>query len=600
MFFAAPIWLFGLIPWGAVAVVLLMSRRRRTDVPFLELWTLNAPQESIRRSFSTPPIGVILMLLGILLGLLAAAGPSIRAGGIARVTVVVDAGASMSRGSAVDRQTPRYVEAAERLRVLLASTAVDGLSVDVVVVSGPERSPAESRRVAAGDLTDTLKAQPPSALDVGADVRRVVRQRLADPAARVALLSDNLPALEPDQLQRVLQVSPEARAADNAAITHLAVRRTPQPQAMVRLSRTGGASPGTAPAPLAVRLTSAGRTTSTPVALAVGQSLDVFVDLPAAGDLLTSELVRSPNDAGANESTWTDGFGGDDRADVIAEAAWPVIEPNLSVIELQRLVDLYAKARPPGDRSVRLRLVASAAELGSSAGLVMPAAVGMSTPVRVQRIADHPAVSPTALANLSVPASAARTLPPGDWKVILQDDAGPLLAVLDRQDPMASNAVRQAWTAIDPRGWAQQASYVVFWSMLFDWLGAAEAGERFTSHPIQTLTDDWRPVELAPGARGARWWPGVYERADGARRAFGPVLSVVSQPTGGSPPPTSGTPQAAPAGQDPVQWLRDGQAVTPLGPGFLVAAAACVLAAALVWRARPRSDTGLALPGLGR
>ena len=38
MTWAAPLWLLGLLPWSAVVLYLLWGRRRRTDVPFLDLW----------------------------------------------------------------------------------------------------------------------------------------------------------------------------------------------------------------------------------------------------------------------------------------------------------------------------------------------------------------------------------------------------------------------------------------------------------------------------------------------------------------------------------------------------------------------------------
>src|SRR5215211_6045869 len=100
MIFLAPAWLFALIPWGAFAAWLLVGRRARQWVPFLELW--EAPEElrKPKKGFEPPPVALVFALLATLLGLLAAARPRIREpfvrDGERVFTIIVDRGASMS------------------------------------------------------------------------------------------------------------------------------------------------------------------------------------------------------------------------------------------------------------------------------------------------------------------------------------------------------------------------------------------------------------------------------------------------------------------------------------------------------------------------
>src|SRR4051794_10552368 len=88
-----PIWLFGLLPWAAATLLLLVARRPRQNIPFLHLWKTDMPREAHRRHFSLPPIAILLGLLAALLAILAAAGPGLRGHG-SGLTLVIDTGAT--------------------------------------------------------------------------------------------------------------------------------------------------------------------------------------------------------------------------------------------------------------------------------------------------------------------------------------------------------------------------------------------------------------------------------------------------------------------------------------------------------------------------
>src|SRR3954466_6377088 len=96
MSFAAPIWLLALVPWAGVVLYLLWGRRRRVDVPFLELWPAQGEGVKVRRRAAPPPIALALAILATLLALLASARPALRSRGETVVTIVVDRGYTMS------------------------------------------------------------------------------------------------------------------------------------------------------------------------------------------------------------------------------------------------------------------------------------------------------------------------------------------------------------------------------------------------------------------------------------------------------------------------------------------------------------------------
>src|SRR5437764_925273 len=99
MDFVTPIWLVGLLPWAAVSLYLLWGRRRAQAVPFLELWRVPVEGKRIRRRVGVPPLALALALLGMLLAVVAAAGPNVRSPGTAAgtpIVVIVDRGLTMS------------------------------------------------------------------------------------------------------------------------------------------------------------------------------------------------------------------------------------------------------------------------------------------------------------------------------------------------------------------------------------------------------------------------------------------------------------------------------------------------------------------------
>ena len=79
MFLASPIWLILLASWGGLAIWLLRGRFETKGVPFLELWGREIAQNRRPdRAWRMPPGWMIALLVAMLLGIMAAAGPGIR------------------------------------------------------------------------------------------------------------------------------------------------------------------------------------------------------------------------------------------------------------------------------------------------------------------------------------------------------------------------------------------------------------------------------------------------------------------------------------------------------------------------------------------
>ena len=77
MTFTAPLFLLALLPWAALAVYLMIGRRKRVLVPFVELWKLPIRPRRTTRALHVPPISIALMLLALLAALLAASRPAL-------------------------------------------------------------------------------------------------------------------------------------------------------------------------------------------------------------------------------------------------------------------------------------------------------------------------------------------------------------------------------------------------------------------------------------------------------------------------------------------------------------------------------------------
>lgn len=481
MFFVSPIWLIGLVPWGALVVWVLLGRLEKAGVPFLGLWQAQNPNaRRPRRYLERPPSAVAAMLLAILLGILAAAGPGIQFGQIEspRVTIIVDRGLTMS--ATAGRET-RFAAAAEMVQEALPNATVELLAV-------PEE------QTAGGDWLARARKMNRTAVVDPVAVELVCRRALAESGDLVVVLSDGELNLHDP---RLIQVAPES-SLSNVGIESLAVRAEPAAQAMVRVFNQS-------------RLTSAelivgadGKTVwSQQVDLPdEGQSKDYFVDLNSSPGVVDAQL-HCADEMDLNHRAW-----------VVRRSAWPSVEARSALPpELARMIEVYGRDRPATAQSVKIAVIGASGRIPGD----MPTAIVVDSQNGSRRLAENDAIvvadGPLKIAGVDwskVLAEASVSRPAGtDWRPIVS--AGSVAVVAVRNDP-----VKQVWIGINSADFAKRADYVVFWSEIFQWLGGG--GPAYESDGVELLAGRWTRVEPDESATEPGLLAGLYRSPEGSLR----------------------------------------------------------------------------------
>ena len=265
----------------------------------------------------------------------------------------------------------------------------------------------------------------------------------------------------------------------------------------------------------------------------------------------------------------------DNRAWLVREGAWPAVEPAGAVGQLQRLIEAYKAVRPPGEGSRRVRVATddATADAETPAVFVYPSfGAGGASDTRVTRVAPHPVTDAVKdWPALALPLGTTRP-PPAGWTPVLWAGDRPVVAV--RETP-----ARQVWVAIDTNRWSDRPEYGAFWAATFDWAG--QGGDRYVSYLLEDWDPDWRPVGRAelPADNVSGLQPGVYERADGMRRAFNvPALRPSPLPAGPSDWREKFESASARAATGPGRL--------DFGPVLILAALGCLALASFTWRRR--------------
>lgn len=498
MMLLSPLWLLGLLPWMAVLIWLLRRRRRPTGVPFLDLWRGPARPPKPTRNLDPPPWPLAMVLLAMLLAIVAAAKPGIEAPARGTpVTLIVDRGAAMSAGA------PRYLAAARMLQQELTRLEV-GRPVNLLLIPG-----GEIQRLGPTEWLSAIEAAKPTAVQTGPLLAATVARHLAETTGPVVVLSDQDIGINDP---RLIQVPPGA-AVSNFGIARLMARASPRPQVMVT---AGGDRPAGTQVPITI--TSAG--VSMEFVLRPfppeGQTRDYFIDVPVLGATVEAALGVQ-DDAGA-----------DDRAWLVREGSWPRIEPRVPLPPpLQRMVQTYAKARPPSADAPPIAIANETLDLPTD----LPAVVLASDLAPGAQeggefvLASHPVMRNVTIDELTAQQLQIAANPPGEgWQPLLEHGGRVLAAVRE------NGAARRVWVGFDSPAWVRSTGFVIFWANVFDWLNEAEP--RYTSAAVGTLDPQWTLVaNNAPGE--SPWWPGVYRGPDGALRAMnsgmiqsGPVLET--------------------------------------------------------------------------
>ena len=496
MSFTASWWLLGLVPWAAVVLWLLWGRRRRVDVPFLELWKgpVEPPRE--RRAFQVPPLWMAAAMVAMLLAILASSRPVVRLRAVQgpHLSIIVDRGVTMSaRGQSIER----FRELINASKAPIARSFGLG-PVDLVVVPGAEAMQADRSNWSA-----LAERMAPTAVDTREAVRAAAARRLGQTGGPVIVLSDAVLSIDDD---RLVQISP-AKAIANVGIVLMAVRDDPVGQVLVKVRNDSSLKTAV------LRITSDGKPIS-----------QEQINLPEAGAVRDYFLDVSSTDLGRVVCAQIDAKDElvADNAFWLVRQTWPALENRTQIpVELKQVMDLYARRYPPSDGSKHVSVGSGLAALAiNEPGAVVAMSTGddSTRPVQNLRVASHPLTQ--AIDDWSALAAGGAMRPPaeGGWTQLVW--AGDRVLVAIRTSP-----VRQVW-AVHNQRWATTRQFVMFWKNVFDWLGEGDA-----SQSAGQLGKEWSLKESADAPKDVEsgFWPGVYQRNDGAMVASNAATVTVGR-----------------------------------------------------------------------
>jgi hypothetical protein len=539
MTFLTPIWLLALLPWAAFSVWTWMGRRRRRFVPFLELW--NAPEElrRPRRGIEPPPIGLLLALLAMLLGIMAMSQPVVRLGtDRGRVTIIVDRGASMS---ATANAKPRFANLADQTASPLLQQLGFG-KVDLVDVVGGTTAATDR-----SDWSGLVQGWKRTAVDSSDMLRASMREQVEQGRPTIVLSDRDLGIVDP----QLVQVKP-AEAVHNTGIIALAQRPG---QVMVTLRSNESAA-------RTLRLKSGNQSFSVAVKLEAGAEQNVFVDLQGDRDMIEASLEGN------------DDFEADDRAWLVRRRSWPSVESRIGLSdELRRMIEIYSHHRPPGDASARVFIAAPGALKGDEAGVSMAPVVLPEQPHGLVQTSAHAVAAGVDWSAVGQGVALAQQPPGEGWTRIAWIGDRTIVAVRDAE-------TRQVWVGFESRPFERTPGFVIFWTNALDWI-SGQGGDEFAAQQISAAPANGQrllPEQISGDIDGSRW-PGVFETAAGK-------LAI----NAGNVPFTH-DPSNAWAAQLSRLRLKGANEI-PLDRWLALAALLLVLAAIATWeKKRPRTPT---------
>ena len=329
MVFESPAWLLGLVPWVLVALYLLPGNKQPQQVPFLGLWQSFSTSAS-GTSRRPPPLSTLVMLMSLLLALLAAGKPTLKSKRSANqhITIILDRGASMALGSISGRPFRGVIEKCRKQLGSLSSSS----QVTLISLPGDKIDTTGDRWVAAAN------AMPRTV--VATQVNQVVMNQLRETDGSIFVLTDQ----QIDTAdKRVTQIIPEP-PADSIAITAIGARTSLWPQVMVRVENHSSLRA------TKLRIKSGTISVEKEITLpARGNSLDVFIDLPAINKSVMAEIESEPS-----QNPWA-------RAWLVSTSA------GIKIITLGELpppvthmVNVYSTDRPPAKDSQAVFLSSNA------------------------------------------------------------------------------------------------------------------------------------------------------------------------------------------------------------------------------------------------
>ena len=258
---------------------------------------------------------------------------------------------------------------------------------------------------------------------------------------------------------------PSSESADGVKIERLAIRAGPTPQAMIAqamitlsnqsdLSRAKiiATADGKPLAPDEITLPRR------------NQSQDYFLDLPAPAAQIQIAVQHEDGSAIGNPARAT------------RRGTWPIVEPASPLSPaLQRMIQVYARRRPPGEGSRRIEIIASSVPPSSAE----PCALVLNGQDADASLSADPifTVYQSPLTRSvdwqRVLGGAKISSPPrGEWQPLVVVGNAAILA-------QCRQPVRRVWVGFDSDNFPRYADFVVFWTNVFDWLG--EGGSVYES-----------------------------------------------------------------------------------------------------------------------
>ena len=469
-------------------VVAAWGRRRRTLVSFLELWRGPALQKPARRALQLPPVFLAFALFATCVALLAAAGPRLRASHRVNekpVRVIVDCGITLSARAGDPSRLQLAGEKASR--ALTSVFSPSSTPVDLVYLPG-----TGSQRIMLEGLPSALANAPLSAVDTEAVLLQTLHDQLQTADGPLIVISDRrLNIVDP----RLIQFSPD-REVENVGIKQFTAREHPSPQVMVRLRNDSSRTSVT------LTVTSGEQLTRQVLELpARGSEKDYFLDL-ARFDAVIEASLEGADDQPADDKAW-----------LVREGSFPASKARASLApEIRRMVEVYARERPPSAAPATVAIVASEADLPIEAPAVLVAPPSGDKASGTVNAVAHPITANVDW--LTFPATVLTAgEPPRGWMPLVT--VGGHVIVAARAEP-----VRQVWVGFDAStAWTATPDFVIFWANILGWAGQGK--ERFVAYSLNEREQGWLPSERFPAAHSsAELWPGVYQSPLGELRTF--------------------------------------------------------------------------------
>jgi hypothetical protein len=487
MWFASPLWLIALVPWGGMTVWLLWGRYQRAQVPYLALWRGAMEERPKRAGLRQPPLSLLFAIVAILLGVIAGAKPQIWGTAYRGdpLQVIVDRGLTMSIS---EHGAPRFRIAVKRFADEL-KRRMPGVPIELTTVPGKIDRMTEPVGVEA-----VANALPGTGVQTDAMLDRIVAGALRSGDDAVVVLSDQPMQIEAEAASaRVIRIAPESAVSD-VGISLIAARETPAMQIMVQVLNQSSQRTGR------IDLVSSGQRLREEVQLPTsGASRNYFFTPAELGETIQATVV--PGDFQAAE-----GLPADASAWIARVSRWPAIESHISLDPaVERMISVYSRKRPPVQGSETIDIVADSEDLsGKQRGIVVAQSFAdAATTGSSLGVGDHPITRGISWGELPLlPASGE---PPAGWETLVSSGSKTILAA-------QAEPVRKVWVGFATDQWSTQSQFVIFWSNVFDWVG--QGGRQFSASPLGERSKDWAPLSSPEG------FPGICQREDGARRAF--------------------------------------------------------------------------------